>query len=252
MSEFTLNWGIVSAGLISQDFCTAVLSLQSNYHKLVGVAARNIDDAIKFAQRFKLQYHYDSYDELFNNKEINIVYIGSINTTHRDMCIKAINAGKHILCEKPMCINPTEQEEILKLAKEKGVFFMEALWTRFFPIISRIKEEIAKGEIGDLKFFISNFMVPIKDIDRIRKLELGGGAILDIGIYPIQLACLMFNNETPIKITATGHLMDTGVDECCTIVLLFSDQRIAQINISTNTTMFAPTYLVGTKGVLNV
>ena len=95
-------------------------------------------------------------------------------------------------------------------------------------------------------------MVPIKDIDRIRKLELGGGAILDIGIYPIQLACLMFNNETPIKITATGHLMDTGVDECCTIVLLFSDQRIAQINISTNTTMFAPTYLVGTKGVLNV
>jgi len=168
------------------------------------------------------------------------------------MCIKAINAGKHILCEKPMCINPTEQEEILKSAKEKGVFFMEALWTRFFPIISRIKEEIAKGEIGDLKFFISNFMVPIKDIDRIRKLELGGGAILDIGIYPIQLACLMFNNETPIKITATGHLMDTGVDECCTIVLLFSDQRIAQINISTNTTMFAPTYLVGTKGVLNI
>jgi dihydrodiol dehydrogenase / D-xylose 1-dehydrogenase (NADP) len=118
--------------------------------------------------------------------------------------------------------------------------------------MSQIKQEIANGEIGELKFFSGSFMVPVGNVERVKKLELGGGGLLDIGIYPIQLACLMFNHEKPIKITCTGHLMPTGVDECCTVTLLFPGQRIASINVSTNVTMFGATHLIGTKGVLEV
>jgi dihydrodiol dehydrogenase / D-xylose 1-dehydrogenase (NADP) len=124
-SELVLNWGIASAGLISGDFCMALLSLESKYHKLVAVSARNINDAKKFAEKFNMPHHYDSYDRMMESKEINIVYVGSVNTTHREICLKAIHEGKHVLCEKPMSINSKDQEDILQAAKQKGVFFME-------------------------------------------------------------------------------------------------------------------------------
>lgn len=123
--QITLNWGIVSAGLISEDFCIAVKSLKSNDHVLKGVAARKLADAKKFAEKFQIPNFYDSYDKLFVNKEINIVYIGAVNHTHKDLCLKAIEAGKHVLCEKPMTLNKTEQELVLKAAEKKKVFFME-------------------------------------------------------------------------------------------------------------------------------
>lgn len=125
--EFVLNWGILSSGLISQDFCTAVQSLNSPYHVIKAVAARKLEDAKKFADKFNVSLIYDSYDKLFDvNNAVNIVYIGSVNHTHKELCLKAINAGKHILCEKPMTLNSAEQEEVLNAAKDKNVFFMEA------------------------------------------------------------------------------------------------------------------------------
>ena len=124
-NELVLRWGIVSAGFISQDFCTALKSLNSDKHVLSAVAARKLDDAEKFAQKYNISRYYDSYDKLFDDKEVNIVYIGSINTSHRELCLKAIAAGKHVLCEKPMSISCAEQEEVLTAAKENNVFFME-------------------------------------------------------------------------------------------------------------------------------
>lgn len=126
-SDLVLKWGIVSAGLISGDFCIALLSLESKYHELVAVSSRNLSDAKKFAERFKMPHHFDSYDRMMESKEINIVYVGSVNITHKEICLKAINEGKHVLCEKPMTINSKDQEEILNAAKSKGVFFMEVI-----------------------------------------------------------------------------------------------------------------------------
>ena len=251
-NEFVLRWGIVSTGLISQDFVTALQSLKSSYHVLQAVGARRVEDAKKFAERFNIASYYGSYDELFQDKEVNVVYVGSINTTHKDLCIRALNAGKHVLCEKPMTLNSKEQEEVLAAAKNNNRFFMEAIWTRFFPVIENIRRELENKTIGDLKFFSGHFIVPIKNVQRVNSKELGGGAILDIGIYPIQLACLMFNHEKPTKITVSGHLNENGVDESCTIILLFSNNRIAQINISTNGTRFGPTFLVGDKGAIQI
>ena len=120
-----LRWGIVSAGLISQDFCTALKSLNSDKHVIQAVAARRLDDAQKFAQKNSIPAFYDSYDKLFEDKNVNIAYIGSVNHTHRELCLKAIAAGKHVLCEKPMSLSCAEQEEVFAAANEKKVFFME-------------------------------------------------------------------------------------------------------------------------------
>ena len=157
-----------------------------------------------------------------------------MNNKHKEACLKAIQSGKHVLCEKPMTVNCIEQEEVFSLAKAKGVFFMEAVWTRFFPLIERLREELRIGTIGEIKIVQANFFVNIKNVERVRSKELGGGGVLDLGIYPIQFACLMFNHEEPIEIIASGHLMQSGVDECMSITLKNSNQRIAKIGISIN------------------
>jgi dihydrodiol dehydrogenase / D-xylose 1-dehydrogenase (NADP) len=96
---FALNWGIASAGKISKDFCAAVLSYKSELQKIEAVAARNINDAKAFAEKFNIPSSYGSYDELMRDERVNIVYVGSINVTHKEICLKAINAGKHVLCK---------------------------------------------------------------------------------------------------------------------------------------------------------
>lgn len=253
-NEFVLNWGIVCTGLISHDFCKSLKELMksNDYHKIVAVAARKEEDAKSFAKEFNIPNYYGGYDKLFNNDDVNICYIGSINTSHKDLCIAALNGGKNVLCEKPMTMTLKEQEEVFKVAKEKNLFFMEGLWTRFFPTINKIKQDVANNQIGELKFLSSNLMLNEMDLIRATSKELGGGCILDLGVYPIQFACMMFNHEVPTKITCTGHLMDTGVDECSTIVLLYPGNRIAQLNVSLNCAKFASSYLIGDKGVIEI
>ena len=124
--DLVLKWGIASAGLISGKFCNAILSLDSKFHELIAVGARDLNDAKVFAERFKMPFHFGSYDQMIESKEVNIVYVGSVNTTHKDVCLKAIKEGKHVLCEKPMSMNSKDHEEVLQAAKNKGVFFMEA------------------------------------------------------------------------------------------------------------------------------
>ena len=118
-------------------------------------------------------------------------------------------------------MNSSEQEEIFAAAKRNGLFFMEAIWTRFFPIIYRIKQDLAAHTICNLNFFSGNFTAPIKNVERVRLKELGGGGILDLGIYSIQMASMIFNHEMPTQIKCVGHLMETGVDEYC-IITYFS------------------------------
>jgi dihydrodiol dehydrogenase / D-xylose 1-dehydrogenase (NADP) len=205
-----LKWGIISAGLISQDFCIALKTLDPEKHSITAVAARNLDDAKCFANRFQVPHYFDSYHQLCSHDDVNIVYIGNVNTAHKESCLIAIANGKHVLCEKPMSLNCKEQEEVLQAAETRGVFFMEALWTRFFPATERLRSELKNDAIGQVKIVQANFFARINQVERVRRKDLGGGAILDIGIYPVQHCCLLFDHETPVEIVASGHLMDTG------------------------------------------
>ena len=193
------RWGIASAGKISHDFANA-LSIYPEKHKVVAVAARSLDRAQDFAKRFSIQNAHGSYEALAADAEVEIVYIGSINTEHVNLCKMMFSAGKHVLCEKPLGLNVRETKEIVDSAKKNKVFMMEAIWSRFIPSYVKVREDIEKGVIGDVLHSEALFAVPIDKVDRILKKDMGGGSVLDIGIYCINWAQFVHGSKKPKKV----------------------------------------------------
>jgi predicted dehydrogenase len=131
-NSFVLNWAIYGTGLIAHDFCISLGYLNSDFHRINAVCDISINDAKDFSHKYNIESYYDSYDELLKSSKVNIVYIAVINTAHKEACLKAIDSGKHILCEKPVTLNLKELDEVLKAAKAKNVFFMEVSRALFF------------------------------------------------------------------------------------------------------------------------
>ncbi|XP_033633976.1 trans-1,2-dihydrobenzene-1,2-diol dehydrogenase-like isoform X2 [Asterias rubens] len=156
-----LRWGICSAGNISNNFVSALSSLPSEDHEVVAIAARSKEKANKFAEKHQIAVAYEGYEALARDTNVDIVYIGSINQTHLPLCQLFLNHGKNVLCEKPLGLNKREVQEIIDLAKEKDVFFMEGLWTRFFPAIVKLQELLAANHIGQIKMVSGTFGLPM-------------------------------------------------------------------------------------------
>ncbi|XP_033757083.1 trans-1,2-dihydrobenzene-1,2-diol dehydrogenase-like [Pecten maximus] len=234
MATKCLRWGICGAGKISNDFCSAMSTLPKGEHEVVAVAARKLESAKEFGDKFGAKVTYDSYEALSKDPNVDIVYIGTIHINHVEMSMLMLNAGKHVLCEKPMSLNMKQAKLVLQLAKEKKLYFMEATWSRCFPIYQKIKAEIASGNLGDVELLTAKFAIPIKDVPRLKEKALGGGCLLDIGIYTIQLACMVFD-EMPEKITADGVLNEEGVDQGGCIILKYKGGRMASLAYSGRT-----------------
>ncbi|XP_006826073.1 trans-1,2-dihydrobenzene-1,2-diol dehydrogenase-like [Saccoglossus kowalevskii] len=248
-----LRWGIASAGLISNDFCVALKTLNSEEHKIVAVAARSLDRAKEFAERFSISKGYGSYEELANDEEIDVVYIGVINTQHVGLSKMMLNCGKSILCEKPLAVNLRETKEVLSLAKEKKLFCMEAIWSRFFPAYDEIRSIINSGKIGDIKYVYADFGVNnLMSVQRIAQRDTGGGVTLDLGIYVIQLAVMIYGDEIP-EITTRGWLTpDEGVDETAVVILKYTNNRLAVLTCHGRIDTNKAASIVGTNGSIEV
>eukprot|EP00095_Tigriopus_kingsejongensis_P006888 maker-scaffold125_size330479-snap-gene-1.7 protein:Tk06888 transcript:maker-scaffold125_size330479-snap-gene-1.7-mRNA-1 annotation:"trans- -dihydrobenzene- -diol dehydrogenase" len=246
------RWGIVSAGLISSDFVNAIqISSLKGEHEVVAVAARGQKSADAFAAKFGIKKAYEGYEKLAQDPDVEVVYIGSINTTHLDLCRMMINAGKHVLCEKPLGMNVKETRAILDCAKAKGVFFMEAMWARCNPTYKKMQEELKTGSMGQLYQANVSFGQMI-DVDRIAKKELGGGALLDIGIYTINFIQMAFGDEKPESIVASGHMNADGVDESLGAVLKYKNGKMGCLNIHSKVRTDCEAKLFGTKGSLTL
>lgn len=250
MAGTPTRWGICTAGTISYDFSVAVRILPRHDHQLAAVAARNLERAQEFAKKFEIPKAYGSYEELANDPGIDIVYVASINTAHVEHCKMMLNAGKHVLCEKPLAMNTREVKEILELAKQKKLFFMEAFWTRFFPAIHELKNQLDSGVIGEPMALTAEFGVVLRS-ERVLSKELGGGAVLDLGCYLVFLSQFVFQ-EKPSKVVASGHLFDSGVDNCSTTSLLYSKDRIATLTTSMSCQYKNSAMIHGTKGTIEV
>jgi len=247
-----LRWGILSAGKISHDFACASAALSPSDHQIVAVAARSLESAQAFAKTFNIPKAYGSYEEAVRDPDIDVLYIGSIHPQHFPLGKLALENGKHVLCEKPLCMNVKETKALVELAQSKGLFLMEAIWSRFLPVYIRLKEEIDKGTIGEVLQVFASFSVEIAEIDRAKLKELGGGGILDIGIYCVQFALWVFDGERPTKIISGGHLNAHGVDECCSTTLIFEGGRTATLICHTRVTMENQAIAVGSKGTLKL
>ncbi|XP_057705597.1 trans-1,2-dihydrobenzene-1,2-diol dehydrogenase-like isoform X2 [Corythoichthys intestinalis] len=246
------RWGICSAGKISNDFTVALKTLPSEDHQVVAVAARNLERAQEFGKKHSIPVTYGSYDELAQDPNIDVVYIGVIHPYHLKACLLFMDAKKNVLCEKPLAMNAKEVKEILASAKRNDVFLMEAVWSRFFPASVEIRRLLAQGEVGEVKMVRAEFGLSLMHLSRSMNKELGAGTTLDLGIYPLQFAIMVYGGETPESITATGVCTETGVDETVVVTLMFSKGRMAVITTSSGLELDNDAVIVGTKGNIRI
>ena len=250
-----LRWGIIGAGMISHDFVIGLKTLSETEHKVVAVADRLADDALKFATTHSIPCSYGSHDELLKDPRVDVVYIGTIHVTHRDIALKVMEAGKPVLCEKPMTMRASDTKEMIDKAREKNLFLMEATWMRFFPAVLELRRMITEGFLGEIRFIRANFSFrrPSERCKgRLIDPALGGGGVLDIGVYPISLTTMIFGGERPEKIYAQGTLLSTGVDDLAVITLTYSGGRIAQISCSISYDISCDAVICGTEAELRL
>ncbi len=221
-SSKKIKWGIIGCGSIANKFASDLALIDDA--ELTAVASRSMDRATEFGQKHNSNKAYDSYDELFLDANIDIVYIATPHTSHAALSIKAMEHGKHVLCEKPLALNKKEASAMIEASKRTNKFFMEGLWTRFNPSLVAIKKRIDNGEIGELKNINADFTFKATHgLDsRVFDLNLGGGAILDIGIYPTFLAYLFLG--IPKNILATSIFHDVTKCDIQTSMIFNYDQ----------------------------
>ncbi|XP_058485335.1 trans-1,2-dihydrobenzene-1,2-diol dehydrogenase [Solea solea] len=246
------RWGICGAGKISHDFTVALKTLSTEEHQVVSVAARKLEDSQEFAKKHSVSRAYGSYEELARDPDVDVVYVGVIHPYHLRTCLLFTNAKKNVLCEKPLAMNAKEVREILASAKKNDVFFMEAVWTRFFPVSVEIRRLLAQQQLGEVQMVRSEFGVPLMHVPRSYQKELGGGAMLDLGIYCLQFICMVYDGEKPESIQATGVCQETGVDETVVVTLKFSKSRFAVFTCSSRIQLPNDAIIIGTKGTIRV
>jgi len=248
------RWGIVSAGKISGDFCIALRTLPRAEHEIVAVAARKMEDAESFAKRHDIKKAYDSYESLAADPDVEIAYIGSIPTKHCEQSLMMLEAGKHVLCEKPMGMSADETRKIIKRAKAKKLFLAEGFWSRYFPAYDQLQQELEGNPIGDIRFISVHFGYPFnwEASETLSKKECGGGVTMSLGCYGIQLATLIFKKERPERIIASGVLYPTGVDRSVSTTLFYKGGRMVQI-LTTGDMLLSNTALIyGTTGTVTL
>ena len=204
-----LRWGILATGGIAASFAS---DLRTAGLDLVAVGSRSQESADAFAARFDIPRAHPSYEALASDPEVDIVYVSTPHPMHHENARLLLEHGKHVIAEKAFTLNRAEAEDLQRLAAEKGLLVTEAMWTRYLPHMIRIREIIAEGTLGEIRAVTADHtqLLPSDPAHRLNALELGGGALLDLGIYPISFVHDILG--TPTSIRAVGRLIETGAD----------------------------------------
>ena len=226
------KWGIIGLGGIAHKFATDLLLIENS--SLEAVASRNLEKAEAFSKQNNSSSFYGSYEELLQNGLVDIVYIATPHNSHERYTILALKHKKAVLCEKPFAINKKQVFKMIEASKDNNTFLMEAMWTRFNPSIKKIKQLIDNGEIGEIKYINADFSFKANtSIQRIYDKELGGGSLLDIGIYPVFLAYLLLG--IPTKIQANAHFYESGADSQLAMLFNYENAQALLFSSFNNT-----------------
>jgi predicted dehydrogenase len=219
-----LRWGILATGGIARLFTA---DLKANGFDVRAAGSRSLESAEAFASDFDIPTAYGSYDELVAAPDVDAVYVATPHPWHARNALLAIEAGKHVLVEKPFTLTEAEARTVADAARERGVLVLEAMWTRYLPHMVRIREIVASGALGDVRTLIADHTqkLPSDPGHRLNALELGGGALLDLGIYPVSFAWDLFGEPTSIQSTAVFR--DTGADVQIAVQFGYDEGRIA-------------------------
>lgn len=243
--------GILGAGNIAERWMFDAHTVAEA--EIVCVAAREAARAQAFAQRWRIPNAVGGYEALVARPDVDVVYVATPHPMHREHAMLAMRARKHVLCEKPVAMNGRQLRDMIACAKECGVFFMEAMWTRFFPATMRARELLAEGAIGDLRAVHAQFAFRAEADPRSRLFDaaLGGGALLDVGCYPIAFALDMFGCA-PEAVSGVATMGETGVDEQNVMSLRFPGGGVAMLMSAVRTAAPVEAVLYGTEGSLRI
>lgn len=244
-----INWGIVGLGNIANQFAADLLLIEDA--NLAAVASRDFNKANDFAKQYNCPKAYDSYEALFADDEVDIVYIATPHDSHAELSIRALENGKHVLCEKPMAISYKDAARMIEASKKYNKFFMEAFWTRFIPSVKEVLEKINQGIIGDVNYVKADFAFYAneKGGGRLFDEKLGGGALYDIGVYPLFLSYIMLG--IPKEIIAKSISTKNGIDLQTSMVLDYEKaQAILHASINSKSDMKA--VIGGTQGYIQL
>lgn len=246
----THRWGIAGPGAIAVGFANGLAELPDA--ELVGVGSRALDRAGEFADRHGARHAHGSYEELAADPDVDIVYVATPQSRHMDDTLLFLEAGKHVLCEKPFALSEAQGRRMIETARANGVFVMEALWSRFLPSYVAMREVIASGEIGEPNYVESDFgfIRPFDATNRLFDLAQGGGCLLDLGVYPVHLAHMILGVPSTVK--AVGHIGVSGVDECTVGMLGYDNGAIGVVKASLNTNMTLTGRVCGTEGSIDI
>lgn len=226
----TYKIGIIGAGHIAEKMASTIHDM--NNAEVYAIASRQLERAKRFANKYGIEQAYDSYEKLAADHNVDLVYIATPHSMHYEHARLCIEHGRPVLCEKAFTANASQAESLLKLAHEKQIFITEAMWTRFMPFSKAISQVVDSGIIGKPMTLMASLSYPISDKERIIRPELAGGALLDLGVYPINFALMIFGDNIK-DIVSTCIKTNTGVDAQNSITFVYNDGKMAvmQTNI---------------------
>jgi len=249
-ADKSFNWGIIGPGKIAHGFAKD-LALVKNA-KLHAVASRSIDRARSFAEAYGAQHSFGDYQSIVECPDLDAIYIATPHTSHAEYAIFCLNHKIPVLCEKPLAMNRQQVQSMIEAAKSNNTFLMEALWTRFLPTTLQVIEMVNNGAIGKVEGVKADFgfRTTYNPDGRLFNPELGGGSLLDVGIYPIFLSYLLLGK--PETIQAMVRKAPTGVDEDCAMLFQYTGGAIAQLHSSLISNTKTEGFIYGQKGTIHM
>jgi predicted dehydrogenase len=245
-----IRWGILGCGRIARKFASDLLLVSDA--RLMAVASRQQSTADAFAAEFPAPYRHNSYEALAENPEVDVIYIASPHAMHHEHTLMCLERKKAVLCEKALALNSRQVREMIDKARKEKVFLMEALWTKFLPQHQKVREMIASGTLGEIRSVLVNFgFIPQAPVpQRLLDPALGGGTMLDIGIYNVFITLSVLGR--PDEVEATMEPAKSGIDEQCAVLFKYKNGAMAQLFSSFSTNLATEADISGNKGRIHL
>ncbi len=246
-----IRWGILGTGSIAHSFARGLAVLPDAQLQAVGSRAQETADT--FGAEFSVPNCHPSYDALAADSEVDVIYVATPHTSHCENAIRCLDAGNPVLCEKPFALNAGQAQQMIAAASEQGLFLMEAMWTRFVPAVIKTREWLDSGAIGPVRAFLCDigFRAQFDPSSRLYDPKLGGGALLDLGVYSVSLASMVLGAH-PVEATALAQLGKTGVDEDCSVMLKYESGALATAHCTIGARTPAEALVIGEAGSIRV
>jgi predicted dehydrogenase len=244
-----LRWGILGTGSIAKKFAEGLAVLPDA--RLVAVGSRAAATAQAFAAQYQVPRCHASYEALARDPEVEAVYVSTPHSLHCENTLLCLGEGKAVLCEKPFAINAAQAQQMIGEARKRRLFLMEAMWTRFLPVMGWVRQQLP--EVGQVRLVSADFgfRAGYHRQSRLFAPELGGGALLDVGIYVLSFASMILGPR-PVQLFSAAALGESGVDEQTSLLLSYADGAQATLTCAVRTTTPQEARILGTEGMILV